>query len=125
MRRLFLVLAVFVCACKPLVEQDARFAGYNMSPDPVQTIVSGHGAGPEIPANSSKSFRVTVLVPSSTGAFSTEPVDQRTTVTVAFRNSRTGILTDVISCSAGAKVVTSVWYKVDSYGRGYPSCTST
>jgi len=125
MRRIFLVLVMFATACRPLVEQDARFAVYNMSGDPVQLIVSGHGAGPEIPANSSKTFKVTVLVPSSSGSFSTEPVNERTTVTVAFRNSRTGILTDVTTCSAGAKVVTSVWYKLDFYGRGSPSCTST
>jgi len=125
MRWLFFVLVMSATACKPLVRQDAQFAVYNMSGDPVQLVVSGHGAGPEIPANGSKSFKVAVLVPSSSGSFSTEPVNERTTVTVAFRNSRTGVLTDVTSCSAGAKVVTSVWYKVDYYGRGYPSCTST
>lgn len=125
MRRIFLILAIFTTACNPLVRQDAQFAAYNISSDPVQLIVSGHGAGPEIPANGSRFFKVTILVPSSSGSFSTEPVNERTTVTVAFRNSRTGILTDVTSCSAGAKVVTSVWHKVDYYGRGYPSCTST
>lgn len=110
-----LVLVSFlVFGCDAFNYEDAHFVGYNASNDNVMVVVND-GAETPIPANRSVSFEVRVPVPKSTvGTTGPSSVDKTVQVGVAFRNLRTGKLTSPIFCMAGAKIVTSVTYSLNS-----------
>ena len=103
---------------------------YNLSNDVVVALVND-GQEWEIPANGSTRFTVQVPVPKNpvqTGSYGilTGPstLDKVIQVSVAFRNVRTGRLTTPIFCSAGAKVVTNIWYEVN-FGQAGARCTAS
>lgn len=110
---LVVLLALFLGGCDTTVPVDVTFAVYNTSDDPIQTVVSGRDAGPQIAPNGSRQFRVSIEVPSRSGGYSTAPQDQVVTVSVAIRNLRTGNLTDPAYCSATARQITDVTYQVN------------
>ncbi len=109
-----LMLLGFTAGCDPFVELETRFAVYNSSSYDIQTVVNGNVVGTIIGAGGTASFRVLVPIPrQSGGSYSTEPsVDREVSVTVAFQNLSTGWLSQMMTCRAGAKIVTSVSYEV-------------
>lgn len=116
MRRLWilvLALPMFVaCATVPVT---GRMVAYNRSPNDIIVLVNGVQAGPRISANGSARFDIEVEVPTNTyGA--TDPLDQYVQISVAVRNLARGTLSNTTYCSAGAKIVATVEYKVETYG---------
>lgn len=122
--------AVLSSACSTFTLEDAQFVGYNVSNDNIVIVVNG-GVEHPISANGSASFIVQVSVPKNpvpVGYFGTvtgpSSVDKRVQVSVAAKNLRTGRLTSPVVCDAGAKVVTSITYRVD-FGYENTSCFSS
>ncbi|MDP3763887.1 MAG: hypothetical protein Q8Q92_04620 [bacterium] len=133
MRKLFVILiALAVSGCgSPFVERTAQFVGYNNSNDNIVALVNDGEEHP-IPANRSVNFTVRVPVPKNPVqmgyiSYPSGPstIDKVVQVSVAFRNLATGRLSTPIMCQAGAKVVTTIWYEVSSYGYESSRCTSS
>lgn len=133
----FLILAVAMCsaACEnarsPFVDKNAQFVGYNNSRDHGLVYVND-GTGFPVAANSTTRFVVEVPIPKNPiqpGYFGTptgpSSVDKIVRVSVAFKNLTTGKLLPPIFCDAGAKLVTTVWYEVSSYGYESLRCQSS
>ena len=128
MRKIFLtpIVALVIAGCDVFVMREAPFVGYNTSNDNIVALVNDGGEFP-IPANRSMKFMVKVPVPKSPVGTITGPssVDKVVQVSVAFRNLTTGKLTSPIFCQAGAKVVTNIWYEVNSNGNSTAICTTS
>ena len=126
MKKWFMALAILASGCSAYREQEAIFVGYNTSNDNVVVLVND-GAETPIVANRSIQFVVQILVPNNPVNTVNGPssIDKQVQVSIAFRNLRTGRLTSPIFCNAGAKVITTVWYRVDSSGSGYADCNSS
>jgi hypothetical protein len=113
MRRIFaLLMLLSFAACDPFTEVKARFAVYNRSPDPFILLVNAKEFGDRVEPNQATPVRVEVPIPSRDYG-STSPLDESVSVTVAIRNLRTGYISQVETCRAGAKVITTVIYTKD------------
>lgn len=128
---LLVALAVIVSACGAFIERDAQFVGYNTSKDSILVYVNDGGGFP-ISANGTTKFVVEVPIPSNPvqpGYFGTpsgpSSIDKVVRVSVAFKNLTTGKLLPPIFCDAGAKLVTTVWYEVSSYGYESSRCQAS
>jgi|SRR3989344_374596 len=119
-----LVLSVAASGCSRFVDWDAPFVAFNSSNDDVVVVYGGSET--RVPANRSVAFTITVAVPKPpVGMTGPSTVDQRVQINLAFRNLRTGQLTQPIYCQAGAKVVTNVWYELSPSGRETTRCSSS
>jgi len=117
MRRIFaLLMLLSLAACDPFTEVKARFAVYNRSPDPFVLVVNANEFGDPVQPNQATPVRVEVPIPSKDYGFgsTTGPLDERVTVTVAIKNLRTGYISQVETCQAGAKVITTIIYTKDA-----------
>jgi hypothetical protein len=129
-KKFVLIVSVILCfvafvACDQLVWKDALFVAYNISYDEIEVLVNGVGVA-FIPPNESVRFVTSVPVPRSRGStFSPSSNDRRVRVTVAFHNLTTNGLTAPITCTAGARVVTHVWYKISSRGHESTRCKTS
>ena len=121
--RLTLLLSILVAGCGAFSREEANFVAYNTSSDKVVVVTGGEEK--EVLAGGSIKFVLSIQVPrGSYGSSEPSNIDKVVLVSLAFRNLRTGILTEPISCTAGAKVVTSVWY--ETFGPyGVARCTSS
>ncbi|MDP2641896.1 MAG: hypothetical protein Q8P21_01230 [bacterium] len=126
MKRLTLVGIVFSLGCGAFSSESAPFVAYNTSNHDVVAVVND-GQEFSVPANRSIKFEVRVPVPKNPVGAGTGPssVDKAVQVSVAFRNLTTGRLTRPILCSAGAKVVTHIWYEMFPNGFDDARCTSS
>lgn len=116
-RILALMLTLFVTACSRYETWDANFIGINRSSAKVIVIVDGIELGALLPT-STANFMTTITsgrrMNSGTG-----PSSNRTsTVSVVFKNTMTGKLSNPIFCTAGERMKTTVTY--DTTG-GYES----
>ena len=120
------LLATLFCVagCSQLVEREANFVAYNVSPDNVEVVVNG-GAGIFIPANGSIRFQEKILVPRQSGTSLSPTNNPRVQISIAFRNLFTGDLTTPQTCYAGPGTVTHVWYEVSSRGRESVRCRAS
>jgi hypothetical protein len=115
MRKLVLIALLPLFAACATVPVTGRMVAYNHSPSDIIVLVNGVQAGPRISANSSARFDIDVEVPTNTyGA--TDPLDQYVQISVAVKNLSRGTLSNTTYCSAGAKIVANVEYKVETYG---------
>ena len=124
MRKVFLtaIAMLVLTSCDVVSMENAQFDAYNVSNDNIVAIVNGNEFS-IIPGNRPSKFVVSVPVPRQAIGTPSGPsqVDKMVKVSVAFRNLVTGKLTSpTTSCWAGAKVVTTIWYEVNS-----ARCTNT
>ncbi len=103
-------LVLEACVSTPV---DGHMAVYNRSSSPVQTVVDGRDVGPVITPNGTENFRISVDVPTGSQGSINDPNSQVVPVGVAIRNLSTRKLSQLVNCSAGAKIVTSVTYTID------------
>lgn len=117
MRKFILAIsALFILSgCDPYVEVSTRFIVYNLSNESVQLIINGRGVDPDLPPQTTRQQTIQVSVPRS-GNSVTGSGEQNVSVSIVFRNLRTGELTREITCSAGSRIQTTVVYEV--YGSG-------
>jgi len=113
------------CHRRAFAEKSAVFVAYNESRDEVVAIIDGANEYNIAPSGSAR-FTVKILVPYNDTRVDYGPstIDKEVDVSVAFRNVATGKLTTPITCRAGAKVVTTIWYQWNN-GFPYGNCTST
>lgn len=126
MKKWLVTLAILASGCGAYSEQNAIFVGYNTSSNRIAVVVND-GNGYVIAANGSDQFIVTVMVPKNPVGYGTGPssIDKQVQVSIAAKNLVTGRLTLPIFCNAGAKIVTTVWYRIDSGGEGRVDCNSS
>ena len=111
MRRTFaLLILLSLAACDPFTEVKARFAVYNRSSEAFVLLVNAKEFGDTVQPNQATPVRVEVPIPTRDYGYGTGPLDETVSVTVAIKNVRTGYISQVETCRAGAKVITTIIY---------------
>ena len=115
--------------CSRFTTQYAIIDAYNNSSDNAVIVVNAT-MEKTILAHQSLRFEVPILVPANPVSSQGGPssVDKPVEMSIAFKNLRTGRLTFPAICRAGAKVITTVSYRVYSGNDLYdyaPQCTSS
>ena len=125
------IIAVLAMGCRdPFVEKDGHFVVHNTSPNPI-TVHINDGEGHVVRANDNTRFDFPVEIPRTPRpsgyfgpSFGPSNIDKTVMVSVSVKNLMRGTQTRGYSCGAGAKVITTVNYRVDAYG-DYIDCTWT
>jgi hypothetical protein len=128
MKMLFVVLSALALGACVSTPVEGHVAVYNRSGTPIQVVINGKDTGPIIDPNKSEKFGFTVDIPTGSEGSINDPNSQIVNVSVAVRNTVTGVLSRVTNCTAGAKVVTTITYSIEGSSQ-YPyenlNCTYT
>jgi hypothetical protein len=116
-----------MAACSRYSEEEAIFIAHNHSGDSVSAIVDGNVIA-QLAPNSATNREIIVLVgrdPVRNHGYGPSQIDKQVQVSVVFKNARTGRLSRETTCTAGAKVKTTIIYEPQNGTDGYATCVTS
>lgn len=124
-KSLILALALLLAGgCEQYWEMDAMFVVHNMSNKPITITVNGLVAFEGLPPQRTEQFPVKITAPRARNPNPTGPGPSELdlNVSVGVRTMNPDLLVSERSCRAGERLITYVWYEVNSRDEGRIRC---